>query len=806
MSDRSDRLSAGAPREREASLQEVGATVWRHRWVVAGITAAIVLIVGAVSFAVRPIYESEAVVRIQTEDPRGGLLSSLGPLSALGSLSGFGQQELDTEMGVLRSRRLATEVADSLGLVVEVVKPRREAANLLQATPLARDTLKGTFTLRRGSDGAYALSPSLLTRLTGAPVNLPRSVRPGEPFRIGETQIVLNPSLGAGGPEVIRFQLRSHQRMLERMDRALKVATQESGSQLVEVRYRDRSPERAAAVVNGLVERYVTFKDETDRSRTRYTIDTLRVEVANYQEQLREAEERLRTFQERERIIAPEEEAIAQIERMAEVQAMRDQLGVERRAIAALLADVASADPAPDQPSPYRQLATFPSFITNGAVQNLLASLIDLENQRSGLLSRRTEENADVRALTVRIAELEDQLYRLAQNYLISLDTQLASVERSLAGFGAEIEQVPQRAIQYARLVRDTKLLNEIYLAVQGRLEEAAVEDAASPPEVQVIDFGLVPEDPVVPKPLVNLLLATILGLLVSVSVVVGREMVSSQIRSRADAEHAAAGLPVLGAVPAREPEAHLANGNGRRRVRIPWVAGRPGGAGPALIGAHSATGAEAQAYRSLFTHLELGLGEGGARVVTVTSPRGGHRSAEIVANLGVTAAQQGLRAIVIEVAAPRHGALHEIFDAPAAPGLDAVLAGSVALGEAVQAIPLPGVAGSLTLLPAGAGGAQATPVLNGARLGELLATLRERYDYILFDAPPLSASAEASVLGRVVDATLLLARNGVTTREELEAAALQLKRSGVAVAGIVLEEGVAVTGQWGPAALAASE
>lgn len=771
--------------DNEASLQELWSSISRGRWLVLGVTAVVIAFTGLGSVLVRPVYESEAVLRIKSDDPGGGFLSELAPLKSLG-LGSLGQDEVDTERGVLRSRRMAALVIDSLGLTVRPLDRAVRRDTVLRVLHTGRDTLSGRFILRHQGDGAYSLStPFWRTH----PAGVPRIVRVGEPFEIGATRLVLDPASGVP-PRELSFRLTGYEKTMKKMRKTLRVDAQDGGSKLVEVSYRDSDPVLAAAVVNGIVDHYMAYKARTDKSESRHTIEVLREQTAEQEELLRRTEAQLRSYQELQRIVAPEEQATQQVRRIAEIQARRDALAVERAALSDLLGQVGSRPLRSGEESPYRQLATFPSFITNGAVQDLLQTLLELENTRSELLARRTPENHDVRVINGRIAELEAQLFGLARNYRESLQTQIASADVALAGFGRELESIPSREIEYARLQRERKLQSEIYLVLQGRLKEAEVQDAIDPGDVRVIDYGVVPHEPVFPKPLVNVLLASILGLMMGASAAIGRDMVSTKIRSRADAERAASGLPVLGAIPPLLPAVGPSE-QGRRgiRVRVPAIVRRT----PVLPGVETLItrtdpwNAGSEAYRALLANLSRLPGER-PRVILITSAHGGDGKSTVAANLAVTMAQIGARALLMD-ADLRHPRQHSLFGLAQAPGFADLLSRSSTFDEVVRELESESAGVPLHVMTAGTRPGNPGALLQSERVAELLSAARTRYDYVLLDAPALDLAADALLVGAAADTALLVARSGATERSALEQAAVSLRRVGISVAGLVLND-----------------
>ena len=162
----------------------------------------------------------------------------------------------------------------------------------------------------------------------------------------------------------------------------------------------------------------------------------------------------------------------------------------------------------------YRQLATYPALFGNKAVQDLLNTLVELENDLSSLRLRRTEENRDTRQLLARIAELEASLLATATQYRESIDQRARTVGAAMAGIDAEVRVLPARALRLIRLGRERQLLSDAYVLLQRQLRQTELRDALRLDQVRVVDAPQVSaaEDPQFPKPLVHLVLALILA------------------------------------------------------------------------------------------------------------------------------------------------------------------------------------------------------------------------------------------------------------------------------------------------------
>jgi uncharacterized protein involved in exopolysaccharide biosynthesis len=480
-----------------------------RRWkMLLAIPTVIVALVAAWVFTATPRYRSLARLRVESKSQQSPLGETMSALPGA-SLLGLGRDELETEIGVLRSDRLTDATIDALALGVRVVSPAGNRGAVLSARtiePLI--DVDGELRLERQPDGRFRVERRQLENVT-----VPPSIAAGDSLRVGGFMIGFAPQLRTGPAKVV-VQFIPRYRLHQLMNRRLIVGKQEGGSRLVEVSYEDPDAVLAAQVVGRLVGEYVAYSNTVEREEDTTAVTQLRRQVDSTARRLAQAETELRAFEERYKLIAPEEQATAQVKRVAAISGAVDALSVERNALARMLALIGQKSQGDLGPSAYRQLATFPSLITNRAIQDLLQSLIDLENKRSALSVRRTTANEEYKQFTDRIAELERQLFGLGSQYLESLDQQLATTAQAVTALTDTMSAMPGAAMQYGRLVRDRTLSEAIYLTLQKQLKVAELKDALRQERVRVVDVPRVanPRDRVFPKKLMMLVVAGVLG------------------------------------------------------------------------------------------------------------------------------------------------------------------------------------------------------------------------------------------------------------------------------------------------------
>jgi capsular exopolysaccharide synthesis family protein len=758
-------LRTHAPAADEAegglSILDIWHTLRRNRWLVAGVTAAMLGLGALFTWMQTPVYESASSVLIEDKEPGISLMSELAPLAGGGAGRG-----IETDMVVMRSRLIAELVADSLALHVQVLEPEVPRSEVLDVVYAPRTEVRRRYTLTRQGDGTYRAVGR------GQP---PVTVRVGQPAKLGQVTIMLKPAVARRAPEEIVVAVVPFRAAVAGVRRTLGVGRTSREVMVVNLNYQSTDPQLAAAVPNATALHFIRHKSGSESQEAAGLVKFLREQVAGYEEQLRTAETELRDFREASRVVAPQEEATEQVKQLALRTAERDAKRAERDALAGLLQRVATT-PAESGRSPYRQLASFPVFLQNRLVQDLVGAITGLENRRTELLVQRTESHPEIVGIDERIDQLEEQLYRTARGYLESLDTELSSIEGELSRFGAQMQAIPARELEFARRKREQGLLEELYTLLQTRLKEAEIADASVPTNIRVLDMALVPERPISPSPLKNLVLAGAFGLLLGVGLAMGLEALDTKVRTEDDAASLSGGVPVLGTIPRIR-----AAGHARRNGADGVLASR-------LVTQSDPRSPVSEAYRTLRTNLTFAGLNGAPQVLVVTSAMPGDGKSTSAANLAVTLAQQGTPTLLVD-ADLRKGLLHHMLGARKDPGLTHVLLGRALLDEAVQQLPAGEDGVSLSFLPAGVFPPNPAELLGSPRMRELLAELRGRYGVIVLDAPPLMHVTDAAVLGGMADSTLLIARAGSTEKEALRHAAGRLELLRAPVGGVVLND-----------------
>ncbi len=804
------------PEPGDQVLGQMWGIVRRHLFLISVVT---LLAVGAaLTYVLRatPIYEGLTTLRIEEKQPN---------LPDIYRAVGSGG-EVVTEVEVLRSRSLVEDATRRLNLQVTLLAPKGVSRNDLLARVWVSDTVvPGLYVLRQTSPGLFTLQGPRGTSAL-------RDVAPGRPVSSGGVAFELSPA-AARHPQ-IQIGVQSLEVAVIRVRTAIAVGQGNREARVVSLSYRDTDRQLAWRVPNAIAERFIARRQDAQKAAARSTVAFLRIQLDTLARQLQTSERALRQFREQEQVVNPTIEGNSQVERLIQIQSERSALEAERGALADLLAEVdTSARHSPADESPYRRLLAFPTLLKSQASSDLLRNLTDVEDQRAKLLVRRTPEDPEVQALDGRARELEEQLRSVAATYLQGLTNQVQSEDLAIRAFGRQLSNVPRRELEFARLQRQPKVLEEMYSLLQTRLKEAEIAQAVEDPSVQIVDQAVAPLMPVWPRKKLIVVGSLMLGVLLGVTLAFLREYFDKSVHTRADVSNAT-GLPVLGLIPRIPHPGRRGAIIGQRRevpVEIEPVRTRRGAPspprmplytflprpedadlptpedavpplsstpepdpwGPSLrahtqrLAINGLGTAIAEAYGSLQTNLLYSQAGRPVRVVVFTSAEPGEGKTTSVVNLALSLTHRGSHVLLID-ADLRRGTVHTVFEQAREPGFADVLQGKVSFERACRSIQVDegGVLHYLTsgTLPSNPSGLLASPSVKS-----LLASLRDRYEMIIIDSPPVNMMTDAALLGSSADGVIVVARAGMTHSDALGFALEQLGHVGARVLGAVLND-----------------
>jgi uncharacterized protein involved in exopolysaccharide biosynthesis/Mrp family chromosome partitioning ATPase len=411
--------------------------------------------------------------------------------------------------------------------------------------------------------------------------------------------------------------------------------------------------------------------------------------------------------------------------------------------------------------------------IPTGIAIPLQNRLADLETRKSELLQRYTELHPDVK-------EIEEQILRVKE----------------------QLRQMPEKELEYSRLTRDVEAYTNFYRITREKLELARIAEVEKIPEASLVDPADVPASPISPNKHLNYFLGTVIGLMLGLAGAFLVEQLDTSIGTIEDVENYLK-LPALGVIP------YLITAEDKKRNFIERLWPREFQGKEKIVHLrnqllihYSSSSPIFEAYRILRTNIQTEVFkekiEGKILLFSSSGPEEG--KSITISNLAIVMAQGGLRTLLID-ADMRRSTIHKLFGLrQKEPGLCDILRGTTEPNEAIrtftdilmgelgfdEALKIPGL-DNLSILTSGSSTTTPAELLSSIEMETLLGKLRNKFDVVLLDSPPVLAVADAAILASKVDGIILVYRVGKTARTVLLRTKTQLTESGASVKGIVL-------------------
>jgi capsular exopolysaccharide synthesis family protein len=407
------------------------------------------------------------------------------------------------------------------------------------------------------------------------------------------------------------------------------------------------------------------------------------------------------------------------------------------------------------------------SEANEGALRDLRTQVLEQRTVCVELSERYLAEHPKMQECQQKLAVLQQELRRGLENLVRGAETDLATAqanERNLLERMAEAKAqafaLTEKEIAYQKLRREAENDQRLYDMVLKRFKDLELSGQLRTSNVRVLDAAQPNPVPVRPNTRSAVMLFVLLGLLGGVAVVLGLEVLDASVASRADVEERL-GLSFIGAMPPLKAD--------------------DGGPVDLFIHRHPRSPA-AEMCRAIRTNLLFMSPDKPFRTVVVSSAGPAEGKSTVVINLGMAMAQTGTRVLLMDTDM-RRPRLHRALGVPDDVGVSSLVVGEGTLERAIKSTDVP----NLFVLPCGPLPPNPAELLHTRAFAELLGKLRERFDCILMDSPPLGPVSDALVLSKQTDGILLVLKAGVTHREQAKRAIRSLRDVKAHVIGALL-------------------
>lgn len=399
------------------------------------------------------------------------------------------------------------------------------------------------------------------------------------------------------------------------------------------------------------------------------------------------------------------------------------------------------------------QLIPANSGIESGAIETQIGAYNNALIERNKLVANSSEQNPLVENMDNNLAALRAAIVTSIDNYIVTLNAQIKSTEKSELQANTKIAENPTQAKYLLSVERQQKVKESLYLFLLQKREENELSQAFSAYNTRIIQAATGSMIPSAPLKKNILLVAFAIGLLVPAIIIFLRETMNTKLRGRKDLEQLS--MPFLGEIPL----AHKKNSKNifskkDKQTELKIVV-KPGN-----------RNISNEAFRVLRTNLEFMMGQKkDENVIVVTSFNPGSGKSFSAMNIAASLSLKNKKVLVID-GDLRHGSTSSYINSPKQ-GLTDYLNGAVNDVSKII-VPLPKYSG-VNVIPIGTIPPNPTELLEENRLKNLLESVRHNYDYVFVDCPPIDIVADTQIIEQYADRTIFVVRAGLLERSMIQ-------------------------------------
>ncbi|NQV13944.1 polysaccharide biosynthesis tyrosine autokinase [bacterium] len=525
----------------------------------------------------------------------------------------------------------------------------------------------------------------------------------------------------------------------------------------------------------------------------------LEEQASKVNKELRHAEEALQEFQESEQIYGLDQNAGLLLKELTSIETEYFKLIAEE--------NIAKERKKYFQNQLTQEEKTLAENLLNSINTRVYALRTEIAATESDMVRNASlygEEHEMVRSSRAKIAKLKEQLASqtkdlIARGMAVSdplrfrqsmVDTVLAfegtiasiqfrsnEYKKLVTQYNAQLNLLPAKSLNYARLERDRNVLAGTYLLMRQKLEEAKITQASQMGQVRIIDPAIVPARRSKPNSLQNVLLGLILGTGFGIGLTLLREYLDNTVKTVEDIEKVH--QHVLGIIPALGE-----NDPSMKKIltSVPWqrevqtIKRR-------IITKEDPKSPVSEAYRSLRTSILYSSPDKPIKSMIISSPGPGEGKTTTTANLAIAFANMGKRTLLVD-ADLRRPVIHHIFGLEKSPGLTDYLTDST---KDFNSLVSKAEIKNLFICTSGIYPPNPSELLGSKRMSELIETLEQDWDIIILDSPPMVAVTDATIISREIDAMILVVHSGKTDKHSFSRTIASLRSINVPLVGVVL-------------------
>jgi len=732
----------------EIDLMALWRIFLKRRWVVITFVLLTVVISAILSFTATPIYQATATILIESERSGGMNIEELFNSQKMYG-SDYQGVYFHTQLELLRSRSLGERVAKKLNL-----------AN--------RPEFQKSFV---------------------TPIGILRSIKSFVTLRWLRSSQKPQPGGGAPG-QAEGLAAERNALMAAQVIGQVKTAVLEQTG-LVNVSYQSPSPALAAEIVNTLVDEYYDYSIEMRYEATQQASEFMSEQIAQLRDDLGVKERELQKYGREKNLMVLDNSQDTVVGKFAEMNNSYTAAQIARVKKEAALKELRDLNV---------DTLSNSQRVNSPSVGSMLNSYLQTKNEYQEKLKLFRESYPEMQRIKARMDSQRVEIQNEIKNAIAAAESEYRTAVQEESSLKNLMENQKQTVLSsnsskilYNALkieVDNMRTLLSFLVNKQNETQVSARITGQRTSNIRIVDKALVPQSPISPNIKKNLIMALLLGMFLGLGLAFGVEFMDTSIKSPEDVEKLA-GLPSLGIVPTFAMDGSQKNlyldyytySPQNKQLKNPIKEGEK--APIELINHYYPNLAVSEAYRTIRTSILFSHTDRDAcKVMTFTSAFPQEGKSTTTSNMAVSFAQLGDKILVID-GDMRRPRLHRIFKQRNVQGLSTLLTSRTQLKDTIQKT----FVDNLWLLSSGPIPPNPAELLNSSRMRQLVEQLKENFNTILIDSPPMLFVSDAAIISSLSDSTVIVLRPEKAHRKPFLNTIAEIKKAKAHIIGVIFND-----------------
>ena len=739
----------------------------KWRWFI--LSLAVTLGIATYNILTTPnVYQRTASLMIKDDRKSQGISSDVS--SMFGDMGlGNAKSNVNNELIAIQSPAMLLETGKRLKLDVDYAIDGAFHKEALYGGDLPvtvdfigfTDEQSGSFQLQLKGDGSYLISKLKGITRDNLPVDDSDEIsgRLGQIIHtpLGKIKVDKAPSYSQfvknGDASVLYVSRSNIYAMTDRIKGSLAASLSEEKSTVIDLTYKDVLPKRAEDVINTIISVYRKNWLEDKNQMTISTSHFITERLGVIERELGDVDKNISAFKSSN--LLPDVEAAAQqyMQKSTEVDKQIMDLN-SRLAIAQYIRNYLTGKVGKNQLLPSN------TGIESPGIEQQISEYNKRQLERNNLVANSSEQNPLVADYDQSLGSMRKSITASLDNFVVTLKTQLGTLQANEAATTTQIASNPNQAKYLQTVGRQQKVKESLYLFLLQKREENELSKAFTAYNTRIITPATGDNKPVAPVRRNIMLVAFVLGFLIPVVIIFVRENMNTTVRGRKDLKNM--NVPFLGEIPysiSRKNRPTL-----DQRIRF-WK--KPKEVRQIVVKAGKRDIVN-EAFRVLRTNFEFTIGTHPEQnVIVFTSFNPGSGKSHLAANMAMSLAIKKKKVLLID-GDLRNGSSSMLIGSPGE-GLSDYLNGRIAdIHDILHKGEESGLVKYFDVIPIGTIPPNPTELLFTPLLEQMIKTMRQEYDYVFIDCPPIEVVADTPIYEQFADRTIFVVRSGLMERSML--------------------------------------